>query len=258
MKTLLLVLILLVSGCSTNRSLSNMTCRERGVTSSECYQARQIEDKKASEKQTGTATGVVLGCVLTGPFCLLGIGPVVGGFIGHAVSGNETAPIIVSQLDKSVVNFDPPAPLSNQAPMAENANPARPMISAQKPSTKIVATLVQYDGPKIKSGVTLDAHFNDDGTGNGEAIVTDVRNQTLRGTFVTIKPGDTDWPKPKVVDRATLNKLQIRNDQPWYISTVSNGDTVLECVYGSTLPLSQTKGDCRDNYGNRYHLAIAP
>src|SRR5689334_12017884 len=162
MKTFIVVLILLYSGCSTNRSLSNMTCRERGVTSSECYQARQIEDKRASEKETGTATGVVLGCVLTGPFCLLGVGPVVGGFIGHAVSGNETAPIVTSQLEKNVVNFDPPAPISNQAPMAENANPTEPMIPTQKPSTKIVATLVQYDGPKIKSGVTLDAQFNDD------------------------------------------------------------------------------------------------
>jgi hypothetical protein len=120
------------------------------------------------------------------------------------------------------------------------------------------ASLVQYDGPKIKSGITLDAQFADDGSGAGEALVIDIGNRLLKGTFTTIKPGATDWPNPKILDRTTLNKLQILSDRPWVISTVSNADTVLECVYGETRPLGQKKGECRDNYGNRYHVNLVP
>jgi len=128
----------------------------------------------------------------------------------------------------------------------------------QTPITKTYASLVQYDGPRIKSGVTLDAQFMDDGSGSGEALVNDVGNRMLRGTFTTITPGSSDWPRPKILDRATLNKLQILNDRPWVTATVSNADTVLECVFGETQPLGLKKGACRDNYGNRYHLSLVP
>jgi hypothetical protein len=106
------------------------------------------------------------------------------------------------------------------------------------------ASLVQYDGPVVKSGITLDAQFLDDGSGSGEAVVNDISNRLLRGTFTTIMPGATDWSRPKILDRPTLNKLQIRNDKPWVTLTVSNNDTVLECVFGETQPL----GVCRKKH----------
>ncbi len=181
----------------------------------------------------------------------------------------STAPANSRSATTRVANSGGTGPIASAAAAIPSPTPAAPMamtslaVSPTVPAEprqirKTYASLILYDGPKVKAGVTLDAQFLDDGSGKGEAVVSDIRNQTLRGTFITIKPGDSDLPKPKVLDRATLNKLQIRNDQPWYISTVSNGDTVLECVYGSTLPLNQKKGDCRDNYGNRYHLTVAP
>jgi hypothetical protein len=123
---------------------------------------------------------------------------------------------------------------------------------------KTYASLVQYDAPQIKSGITLDAQFMDDGSGSGEALVNDIGNRMLKGTFTTIKPGATDWAKPKILDRATLNKLQILSDRPWVIATVTNTDTVLECVFGETHPFGQKKGACRDNYGNRCHVNFLP
>jgi hypothetical protein len=60
------------------------------------------------------------------------------------------------------------------------------------------------------------------------------------------------------LDRATLNKLQILSDRPWFIATISNTDTVLECVFGETHPLGLKKGACRDNYGNMYHVKLLP
>jgi hypothetical protein len=136
------------------------------------------------------------------------------------------------------------------------SSPATP--SEPRPMTKIKASLIQYDGPKIKSGVTLDAQFLDDGSGHGDSTVSDVRSVILRGRFTTINPGVPNWPKPKILDRQTLNTLQISSDKPWVIATFSNTDTVLECVYGETQPLGQKKGACRDNWGNRYHLYITP
>jgi len=136
--------------------------------------------------------------------------------------------------------------------------PARSVIPPTPELTKTYASLVQYDGPQIKSGITLDAQFIDDGSGNGQAVVSDVRSYLLKGSFVTVKPGNRDWPKPKILDRQTLNKLQILSDRPWVIGSVTNNETVLECVYGETHPLGQKKGACRDNYGNRYHVNLLP
>lgn len=154
---------------------------------------------------------------------------------------------------------DVTGPATGPAKPMENSfspNPVSPRET--NPITKTYASLVQYDGPKIKSGITLDAQFLDDGTGHGQAIVSDIRNQTLRGTFTTVKPGASDLPKPKILDRPTLTKLQILSDKPWVIATFSNTDTVLECVYGETRPVGQKKGECRDNFGNRYHLFVTP
>jgi hypothetical protein len=134
---------------------------------------------------------------------------------------------------------------------------AKPTVVPPTPEiTTTYASLVQYDGPKIKSGITLDAQFLDDGSGSGETVVRDIRSYLLKGTFLTIKPGGRDWPKPKIFDRDTLNKLQILSDRPWVIATATNGETILECVYGSTRPTEQKKGACRDNFGNRYHVVL--
>jgi hypothetical protein len=135
-------------------------------------------------------------------------------------------------------------------------NPVSPRET--NPITKTYASLVQYDGPKIKSGITLDALFMDDGSGSGEAFVSDIANanHVLKGAFVTIQPGTVDRPKPKILDQETLNKLQIFADRPWVIATFSSVDTVLECVFGETRPLGQKKGACRDNHGNRYWLLV--
>jgi hypothetical protein len=145
-----------------------------------------------------------------------------------------------------------------QVVMLPSTTPGLAIVPPKQDVTKTYASLVQYDGPKIKSGITLDAQFIDDGSGNGEAVVSDIRNYMLKGTFSTIKPGSRDWPKPKILDRQTLNKLQILSDRPWVIGSVTNSDTVLECVYGATRPLEQKKGACRDNFGNKYHLVLTP
>jgi hypothetical protein len=73
-----------------------------------------------------------------------------------------------------------------------------------------------------------------------------------------VQPGAQERPKPKILDRTTLNNLQMSNDKPWVFATFSSVDTVLECVYGDTQPFGQQKGACRDNYGNRYHLYVTP
>jgi hypothetical protein len=165
------------------------------------------------------------------------------------------ASIAYQYLKDNYGNTNPPATVASPTSSSSVTFSAP---TEKKPITKTYASLVQYDGPKIKSGITLDAQLMDDGSGSGEANVNDIGNHLLKGTFTTIKPDVGDWPKPNLLDRATLIDLKIRNDRPWVIATVSNADTTLECVYGETLPLGQKKGACRDNYGNRYWLYIRP
>jgi hypothetical protein len=173
-----------------------------------------------------------------------------------AGSSVQPHPSTVTSTTVSKVNV-PKAPSS--PPSAVAALPASPAVIAEPRSpTKIYASLVQYDGPKVKSGITLDAQFLDDGSGTGETIVSDIRNSSLRGTFKTVLPGAQERPTPKILDRATLNKLQMAADKPWVIATLSNADTLLECVYGDTPSFGQKKGACRDNWGNRYWLYVNP
>jgi hypothetical protein len=127
-----------------------------------------------------------------------------------------------------------------------------------RPIMKTHALLVQDDGPKMTTGLTLDAQFLDDGSGRGAAVVTANGKHTLKGTFRTVDSGAHDGQELKIIDRATLDQLQIRDDRPWVISTLSNSDMVLECVYGETQPVGQTKGVCRDNHGNRYQVDFLP
>ena len=91
MMTLLAVVfaLLFLAGCATaDRSMSMMFCSQKGIDSPECAMTRQNEDQKVQAKNTGTAVGGVLGCVLTGPFCLFGVGPALGALIGNSTSGN--------------------------------------------------------------------------------------------------------------------------------------------------------------------------
>lgn len=171
-----------------------------------------------------------------------------------------------SQTNTAAPSITPPTVLKDdftKPPATVASLTSAPPVTAsqapeQKPITKTYASLTLYDGPKVKSGVTLDAQFMDDGSGSGEGLVNDIANRLLKGTFTTVKPGARDRPQPIILDRATLNKLQILSDRPWVIATFSNADTVLECVYGETRPLGQKKGECRDNNGNRYHVNLLP
>ena len=151
-----------------------------------------------------------------------------------------------------------PPPITKAGPTTE-PTAVSPLVSGPtRATTKTHASLVQYDGPKVKAGVILDAQFLDDGNGSGEGFVNDVRSTLFKGTFTTVQPGAKDRPSPKILDRATLNNLQLSNDKPWVFATFSNSDTTLECVYGEIGALGQKKGACRDNFGNRYHLYVTP
>jgi hypothetical protein len=177
-------------------------------------------------------------------------------FIVYAAT-NANSPTLSTQTESSIQQTVINAPVTSSTLTPPMQSAIAPVLE-QKPKAKTFASLIQYDGPKTKSGIILDAQFVDDGSGSGEGLVNDIANHLLKGSFTTVKPGARDWPKPKILDRATLNKLQILSDKPWVIATFSNADTVLECVYGETRPLGQKKGECRDNYGNRYHVNLLP
>ncbi len=174
-----------------------------------------------------------------------------------AASSTDSAPLA----GITVQTFARTEHATNPVEVAHSVDSANANVSPRsepRPITKTQASLVQYDGPKMKAGITLEAQFMDDGSGSGAALVTDIGKHMLKGTFATVQSGAHGWQEPKILDYATLNKLQIRDDRPWVISTVSDADTVLECVYGETQPWGQTKGVCQDNYGNRYHVNLLP
>ena len=80
-RALLLASFVLLGGCATQTSpLTQKVCTEKGMESSDCMLAQQIDKQNA--RGQNTATGAALGCVLTGPFCLFGVGPLIGGAIG--------------------------------------------------------------------------------------------------------------------------------------------------------------------------------
>lgn len=81
MRALFLAALFLLGGCATQVSpLTQKVCDEQGMESSQCMLAQQM-DKQNSRGQN-MAAGAAVGCILTGPFCLLGVGPLVGGLIG--------------------------------------------------------------------------------------------------------------------------------------------------------------------------------
>ena len=81
--TILLLLLVLITGCATvNRERSTAICMEKGASSAECSMARMADVQDSNAKTTNAATGAVVGCILTGPFCLIPIGPAIGALIG--------------------------------------------------------------------------------------------------------------------------------------------------------------------------------
>jgi hypothetical protein len=124
-------------------------------------------------------------------------------------------------------------------------------------ATKTYASLIQYDGPKVKSGITLEAEFVDDGTGSGQARVFYPGNRyVLDGTWTTLPAGK--FEAPKLIDKKALNALRLVADVPLTTSRFADNDTVLECLQGETASYGQLKGECQDNYGNKYHLVVKP
>jgi hypothetical protein len=128
---------------------------------------------------------------------------------------------------------------------------------AKKTTTKTYASLVQYDGPKVKSGITLEAEFIDDGSSSGEAKVFYPANSyVLNGRWTTLPPGKVE--APKLIEKKALNALRLMADKPLTTMFFSDNNTVLECFHGETASTSQRKGECQDNYGNKYHLVFHP
>ena len=89
------LVLLLVTSCATvNRRWSTITCQEKGPSSSECSQARIAEAMENHEenqaRSSNTSMGALIGCIVTGPFCLLGVGPVIGAAIGASKEVRST------------------------------------------------------------------------------------------------------------------------------------------------------------------------
>jgi hypothetical protein len=123
----------------------------------------------------------------------------------------------------------------------------------RKPLTKTYASLVQYDGPKIKSGVTLEAEFVDDGSDAGEGrIIYPGNGYVLDGKWKTLAPGRVE--APKLIAKKALNALRLLADAPLVSSRFLDNETIVECLHGETEPYRQRKGQCQDNRGNKYHL----
>jgi hypothetical protein len=123
-------------------------------------------------------------------------------------------------------------------------------------SKKTYASLIQFDGTKVKSGITLEAEFSDDGSGTGEGRVVFPGNRNvLNGKWTTLPAGKIE--APKLIDKRALNALRLAADLPLTISRFTDGDTILECLHGETVA-GQRTGECQDNYGNKNHLLLRP
>jgi hypothetical protein len=102
----------------------------------------------------------------------------------------------------------------------------------------------------------LEAEFVDDGSGSGQArIVYPGNRYVIDGSWTTLPAGKVE--APKLIERKALNALRLAADAPLTTSRFADGDTILECLHGETA-LGQRKGECQDNYGNKYHLVLRP
>ena len=146
-------------------------------------------------------------------------------------------------------------PAQNRA-TANALAPTIPTVTERSPGlAKIQASLVQFDGPITKSGITLEAEFLEDGPDNGNGkVVYPGNSRVLIGSYKTIEPGQL--AEFKVLDEASIKKLDRGRTYKWTLATFSDSNLVLECVYGTTASLNQKKGICRDNLGNRYNLVF--
>jgi hypothetical protein len=127
----------------------------------------------------------------------------------------------------------------------------------RKPVSKTYAILTQYDGPKVKSGINLEAEFVVDGSGAGQARVFYPGNRyVLDGSWTTLPAGKVE--APKLIDKKALNTLKFAADVPLTVSRFSDNETVLECLDGETASSGQRKGECQDNSGNKYHMTFRP
>jgi hypothetical protein len=103
----------------------------------------------------------------------------------------------------------------------------------------------------------LEAEFIDDGSESGDAKVIYPGNRYfLVGTWTALPPVQIE--KPKLIDKKALNALQLLADTPLTTSRFVDNDTVIECLHGETAFFGQRKGECQDNYGNKYHLVFRP
>jgi hypothetical protein len=81
MRTIIFVGLFMVAGCAAQvSSLTQKVCAEKGMESSDCMLAQQLDKQNA--RGQNIAVGAALGCVLTGPFCIFGVGPAIGTAIG--------------------------------------------------------------------------------------------------------------------------------------------------------------------------------
>lgn len=168
--------------------------------------------------------------------------------------------VMVQQQQQAMSSDSSPPPAPTMASLKE-AQPNTPPIPATtvipKTPVKTFASLVQYDGPKVKSGVTLEAEFIDDGTGSGKARVVYPGNRyVLDGTWTTLPAGKVE--APRLIEKKALNALRLAADVPLTTSRFADNETILECLHGETASSGQRKGECQDNFGNKYHLVVRP
>ena len=244
MRRFLVVCLFLLAGCSTDRSMSTMMCMQYGISSPQCITARQQEEQKSSDKTTGTTTGAIVGCVLTGPFCLLGVGPLVGGLVGNSMSGNQ-----------SVIPYIPPAPA--QQPVQPAPTMAQQPTQAKIPDAiKRNFRLIHIKGPIVSTPPSvLSAEYFDSGEGHGPAHVTYPGNYTLDGEYRTMAVSQSF---KGLVNARLINPDRVINlpdsALKGFVAFGGVDGIILECVYASTSDSSKGVGDCADNRGNQYTL----
>jgi hypothetical protein len=190
--------------------------------------------------------------------------PVLANNMQQPRNGNDSAPSVITT-DYSTTRPDATAPVkkdgtprnSVMSPTLQSFPAPRVASSTEKRSlTKTYAFLIQFDGSKVKSGITLEAEFIDDGSGSGEGLVIYPGNSNvLKGKWTRLPVGTIE--APKLIDKRTLNALRLVADVPLATARFTDGDTILECLHGETAA-GQRKGECQDNYGNKYHLSFHP
>lgn len=144
-------------------------------------------------------------------------------------------------------------------PPAQTAQPPQqPQVASkitERAGDKTFIALVQFDGPRVKYGITLDAQLVADGSGSGTGKVVYPGNaQLLNGKYRPLTPAGTS--DLKILEKDILKKLKLREDIPSAIAVFSGGDTIMECVYGEVQATNQKTGSCKDNQGNRYRMVF--